>query len=396
MLGAVGHLSIRNKAFILTHLVRCVEHLLLEKAKPMSSATFANQSTSSTPSATPERISELAGLLRDRIGGSIKEIAAINLQARVLAINAQIEAARAGEAGRAFAVVGGEMAGFATSTESAARKLEEETDAVVRELADVSRKLATDVRGTRLCDLALTNIDLIDRNLYERSCDCRWWATDAAFVAALASPDAGSVRYAGERMAVILKAYTVYFDIVLADRTGTIIANGRGDTFASKGTNHASAPWFSSALQTASGDEFGFQTVHASPLVDGRRVLVYSCKVCRGGDAKAEPLGVIGIVFNWDGLAQKIMHETPTSSTGGTKSRVCITDDQGLVLADSEDRLLQDTISVPGQAALFAADKASAVVERNGQRLLVAHAKSPGFETYRTGWHSLILETLAR
>ena len=28
----------------------------------------------------------------------------------------------------------------------------------------------------------LTNIDLIDRNLYERSCDVRWWATDSSVV----------------------------------------------------------------------------------------------------------------------------------------------------------------------------------------------------------------------
>jgi hypothetical protein len=25
---------------------------------------------------------------------------------------------------------------------------------------------------------------------------------------------------------------------------------------------------------------------------------------------------------------------------------------------------------------------------------LIAHAQSPGFETYRTGWHSLIIEEL--
>ncbi len=358
--------------------------------------TVPSPSPSSASNATPERISELAGLLRTRIGGSIKEIAAINLQARVLAINAQIEAARAGEAGRAFAVVGGEMAGFATSTESAAKKLEQETEVVVRELADVSRSLATDVRGTRLGDLALTNIDLIDRNLYERSCDCRWWATDAAFVAALAQPGPDTARFAGERMAVILKAYTVYFDIVLADLSGRIVANGRSDTYASMGTPHASSPWFQSALQTASGDEFGFQTVHASPLAGGKRVLVYSCKVCRDGNAQGEPLGVIGIVFNWDSLAQKIVHDTPTDATGTGASRVCITDDAGFVLADSQDRLLQDTLALPGQSALFATPKASKVIEQGGRRMLVAHAQSPGFETYRTGWHSVIIETLAK
>lgn len=355
----------------------------------------AKQSTQDR-AATPERIRELADLLRTRIGGSIKEISAINLQARVLAINAQIEAARAGEAGRAFAVVGGEMAGFAGSTELAAKKLEQETEAVVNELASHSRSLATDVRGTRLCDLALTNIDLIDRNLYERSCDCRWWATDSAFVDALTSDDQAQARHAASRMAVILKAYTVYYDIVLAKLDGTIIANGRGETYPSTGTNHREAGWFTSALRTANGDEFGFESVHASPLAGGRRVLVYSCKVCRGGDARAEPVGVIGIVFNWDGLAQKIVHETPIDAARRAHARVCIVDDTGRVLADSQDRMLVDTLRLPGQSELFAGTKNSTLVDLGGRRTIVAHARSPGFETYRTGWHSLILEPVTQ
>ncbi len=344
--------------------------------------------------ATPERISELTATLLARIRGSIKEIADINLQARVLAINAQIEASRAGEEGRAFAVVAQEMATFSDRTQRAAEKLEQQSEGLVLELAEISRRLATDVRGTRLCDLALTNIDLIDRNLYERSCDCRWWATDTAMVDALEHPSDEAARHASERLGVILKAYTVYFDIVLADRHGVIVANGRAGTYASPGTQHAKAPWFQSALATASGDEFGFQSVHASPLVGGKRVLIYSCKVCRGGDARAEPLGVLGIVFNWDGLAQKIVHETPIEEAKKPVTRTCIVDREGNVLADSRDQILQEKIEFPERSALFAQKKGTIVAGLGVGRSLVAHAQSPGFETYRTGWHSLIIENL--
>jgi hypothetical protein len=343
-------------------------------------------------SATPQRISELADTLHARIRGSIKEIAEINLQARVLSINAQVEAARAGENGRSFAIVGQEMVSFSNRTQQAAQKLEEESEALVLELAEISRQLATSVRGTRLCDLALTNIDLIDRNLYERSCDCRWWATDAAMVAALDQPGEATAKYASQRLGVILKAYTVYFDIVLADRSGTIIANGRPAEFSSVGTKHSDAPWFRSAAATASGDDFGFQSVHESTLVGGKRALVYSCRVCRGGDAKAQALGVLGVVFNWDGLAQKIMHETPIESDRKARTRVCIVDDEGSVLADSQDRILQDNLNFSERSTLFAQKKACLPVTVNGLPHLAAHAQSPGFETYRTGWHSLILE----
>ena len=345
--------------------------------------------------ATPERISELTSTLLARIRGSIKEISEINLQARVLSINAQIEASRAGEQGRAFAVVAQEMVSFSERTQRAAAKLEQESEALVLELAEISRQLATDVRGTRLCDLAFTNIDLIDRNLYERSCDCRWWATDAAIITALESRDTATAQHASDRLGVILKAYTVYFDIVLADLNGVVIANGRPSTYPSQGTHHAQAPWFQSAMATHSGEEFGFQSVHASSLVGGCRSLVYSCKVCRGGDPKSPAIGVLGVVFNWDGLAQKIVHETPVETSRRAHTRCCIVDDDGLVLADSRDQVLQAPIEFPERAALFDRRKASLVAQLGAGRALIAHAQSPGFETYRTGWHSLIIEELS-
>jgi hypothetical protein len=226
----------------------------------MSSTSAANPSAIT---ATPERISELTATLLARIRGSIKEISEINLQARVLSINAQIEAARAGESGRAFAIVAEEMATFSDRTQRAAGKLEQESEKLVLELAEISRQLATDVRGTRLCDLALTNIDLIDRNLYERSCDCRWWATDVAMVNALEQRSAESIAHAAHRLSVILKAYTVYYDIVLVDLQGAVIANGRPNTYRSQGSAQSKAPWFQAALSTSSGDDFGFQSVHS-------------------------------------------------------------------------------------------------------------------------------------
>ncbi len=337
----------------------------------------------------------MTATLRERISGSIQDIGTITLQSRVLSINAQIEAARAGESGKSFAIVGQEMVTFSNRIQSAAKSLELDSQTLVMELSEISRVLATRVRGTRLSDLALTNIDLIDRNLYERSCDCRWWATDGAMVSALENADdEGVVAHASERLGVILKAYTVYFDIVLADLDGTIIANGRPADYASVGMAQGHAPWFKSAMATGSGDEFGFQSVHESALVGGKRVLVYSCKVCRGGSASAEPIGALGVIFNWDGLAQKIMHETPIEPEKKALTRVCIVDDGGNVLADSEDRILKEKLEVPDRDGLFKEAKTCRSTALGRTECLIAHAQSPGFETYKTGWHSVIIERM--
>lgn len=343
---------------------------------------------------TPERISQLSTDLARCIAASGNEIEQINLQTRLLSFNAQIEAARAGTAGVAFGVVGQEMVSLSHRTAEAAQRLRSESQGLVGELTSISRNLSSDVRGTRLADLALVNIDLIDRNLYERSCDCRWWATDAAVVNALAEPSAEHARYASERLAVILKAYTVYFDIVLADREGRIIANGRPDRYRSTGTNHANADWFRSAVACATGDEFGFQTAHRSPLAANERVLIYSCKVCAGGRADAEPLGVLGVIFRWDALADTIVRHTPVDEADKPRTRACILAPDGTLLADSAGHALTQKLALPGFAALLELKKGHREIELGGKRAVLGIARSPGFETYATGWHSVVIQTL--
>jgi hypothetical protein len=187
---------------------------------------------------SPERISALAKNINEKLSGSLREIDAINLQIRLLSMNAQIEAAHAGEAGKSFGVVATSMGSLAQRTTDVAEGLSSKVQSDIDEMVLISRQLATDVRGNRLSDLALNNIDLIDRNLYERSCDVRWWATDPSLTEACESPDDNQLTsFASKRLGVILDAYTVYFDLVLCTTDGTIIANGRPREYRSAGKN---------------------------------------------------------------------------------------------------------------------------------------------------------------
>jgi hypothetical protein len=347
--------------------------------------------------ATPERIQKLAEQILARIRSAAGEIGKVNSQVTILSINTRIEAARMGDAGRAFRVVGDEMIKLAANTGTIADRLQAETQGAAIELAEISRALATTVRGVRLSALALTNIDVIDRNLYERSCDIRWWATDSSVVDALeALDDAAVLQRANHRLGVILKAYTVYHDIVLADMTGTVVANGRPREYPSRGTNHATAEWFRSALQTANGDGFGFESAHRSPLAGGAPALVYSCKVCRAGDPAGEPIGVIGTVFNWEGLGGKIVTDTPLDRSEQDRTRCCIVDRDGRLLADSAGKALVETFDLEPIRGLLDQPQGFVLVEVEGKRVLYAQARSPGFETYATGWHALIVQQVPR
>ena len=166
------------------------------------------------------------------LDSAIGEIYSVNSKTKLLSLNARIEAARSGEAGAAFGVVAEEMQTLSAQTQIIAAGMSNRTR---EETAVLMGLIDSTIRGTRLRDLALVNIDLIDRNLYERTCDVRWWATDGSLVDALENGTTENREFASRRMGVILSAYTVYHDLVLCDPSGRVVANGRPDLFASIG-----------------------------------------------------------------------------------------------------------------------------------------------------------------
>jgi cache domain-containing protein len=278
-------------------------------------------------------------------------------------------------------------------------QLSENMDKVIRdieqikEIARINEHVSTSYRSIRLSDIALTNIDLIDRNLYERSCDVRWWATDNSIIDALIQDTPQAYHFASERMGVILDSYTVYFDLVLSNREGEIVTNGRKNQYKSIGANVSDAKWFRDAMTCASGQDYAWETVHHSPLVNNELALVYTTAV-RGdrGKENGKIVGALGIIFRYEDLAQTILENVPLSKEEKKRSRLCIVDDNGLVLADSDHKILEDHIDFNGRKELFAEKKGFIIQEYNGKNCCIAHASAPGYETYTTGWHSLIIQ----
>jgi hypothetical protein len=328
------------------------------------------------PQAKDQNVTDIVRHLSASLQTTVVEINDINANTHLLALNARIEAARAGTAGAAFGVVAQEMQTLSAKTADAANVLATNTK---RTIDDLMELIGAKVRGTRLSDIALVNIDLIDRCLYERTCDVRWWATDSSVVDALTAQTSQAFHHASERMGVILNAYTVYFDLVLCDLKGRVVANGRPQDYASVGSDQSQETWFRESAQSRSGDEFGFQSAHYCRLVGDKPALVYSCGVRQGGQADGALLGVLGIVFNWEALAQTILCQTPLPESEREATRCLIADARGTILADSWGRQLQETLELPHRCEIFAEKKNYTLDGYNGRRSCIAHAQAPGF-----------------
>lgn len=344
---------------------------------------------------TPERIAQLARSIKQRLGDSITAIEDVNDDIHVLSINAKIQAARAGSAGAGFAVVADAVRMLVTRTQGITSNLQAQVEKTLGDLMAMNETLSHRVRGQRLAQVAATAIDIVDRNLYERSCDVRWWATEDALVRALTHRTPQNLRQASRRLGVILDSYTVYLDLILCDLEGRVQARGRPERWSSEGTMVSEREWFVSARKTTSGTEFGFEGVHESALVGGKPVLVYSCLVRRGGEADGDPVGVLGIVFDWEALGTVVADRAMATLATETSQAVTVllTYADAWIIASSDAALRNSRLNLKHWDGI--SEKKLGFFDGpgpGGKPTLTGFAVSAGFETYKTGWYALALE----
>jgi hypothetical protein len=313
-----------------------------------------------------------------------KSIQHITNQMKMLALNALIESSRAGAQGAGFAVVAQEVRSVGQQVEAIARELETQLTKRTGNLMSSIERMTERSRGDRMVDLSLNAIELIDRNLYERTCDVRWWATDAAVVDCAAAPDTANVSHVSERLAVILGAYTVYLDLWLCDLDGNVLAGARPERFNVIGQNVAATKWFRGARELRSGDDYVAGDVERQPLLGNAQVATYCASVRAGGKANGKPIGVLAIHFDWESQARAIVQGVRVGAAD--KARVLLVDSSFRVIAASDGQgLLTERVplSLEGRRSGFYHDRSGA---------LVAFHATPGYETYKgLGWFGVIL-----
>ncbi|MBP7335127.1 cache domain-containing protein [Niveispirillum sp.] len=339
--------------------------------------------------ASPETIIELAKEVAEVSAMRTSAIGDITRRTKILALNAKIEAARAGVHGAGFGVVAAEVQTISSEIDLAASRMRDEIVGSANRLHQLGQGLVGSMRGQRLADLALNMIDIVDRNLYERSCDVRWWATDSAVVDALQKPDADSLAHASRRLGVILKSYTVYLDIWVADAQGRVIASGRPDRYRVAGRSVVGESWFRDAMATRDGSEFAVADVAPHEGLGGQPVAIYSTAIRANGAENGRPLGVLGIFFDWApqaGTVVKSVRLTEEERQEG-RTKCLIVDSNFRVMAASDERYL-----LIGRYPLQTDGKDMGYYQTE-DGTLVAFALTPGYETYKgLGWYGLILQ----
>jgi chemotaxis signal transduction protein len=146
-------------------------------------------------------------------------------------------------------------------------------------------------------------VDLLDRNLYERSDDCRWWALTPELRSALAAPlqPADSVRRITSILEYINTLYTVYTRIFVYDQGGVILAStGPSSGGAADGGvvgQSVDTATLNQVLALPTEQSYHVTPFQTSPLYDSEPTYIYHAAIRDPADER-RVVGGIGIVFD--------------------------------------------------------------------------------------------------
>lgn len=161
-------------------------------------------------------------------------------------------------------------------------------------------------------------VDIMDRNLYERANDCRWWALNSELRNLLQSP-AGprDSRRAAEVLQSINRLYTVYSLLLLFDARGQVLAVSQPAAQEWVGRT-LSASWVGATLSLRDGQSFVMSSHQPTPLYGDASTYVYSAAVLpAAGAGSSAALGGIAIVFDGQPQFAAMLRDVlPTGADG--------------------------------------------------------------------------------
>lgn len=246
-------------------------------------------------------------------------------------------------------------------------------------------------------------IDLIDRNLFERSAAIRWWSTDQYLWRALQDPSEDNQLAAAHRLRDINSSYSMYRNLILADRMGRILTASTPELIPEvKEIRVADHPWFVRAMRSKKSSDYAVQDVGETTLERGsNRSLIYSGGVRQDGKRSGDCIGVLGSLFDWVTESGKILKTCLPKDKNGKRIAGCVafyTNRDSEVIETTDANLVPLSVvpELPNEhRELKPGQSASGVIQLCGSPYIIGSSQSKGYREYQgLGWSAHILRPL--
>jgi chemotaxis signal transduction protein len=229
---------------------------------------------------------------------------------------------------------------------------------------------------------ARVTIDILVRNLFERTADVGFLAVDGPLCAhaALAAHDpahAASREALQQRFAAYTAKYSVYDDVIVLSPKGEVLAR-RDDDGAQAACQE---PWVAEALAS---DQPYFERHGASTLLGGREGLIYA-RTLRSPAGANVVIGLLCLSFRLQDEMAAVFRQLLSGPE--ERSVICLLDAERRVLQSSDAWQIPPGARLPlnGERLFFA-----------GRDYLCASAAASGYEGYMgpPGWQACVLTPL--
>lgn len=252
---------------------------------------------------------------------------------------------------------------------------------------DAVRELYDTVLGFNMQDaefIARLMVDLLDRNLYERANDCRWWALSPDLRDALHTNNAAAIERARQTLQHINSLYTVYTSIVLYDLEGAVVAASRRDASGSLPDTPVSHEVVQGVSRLGSEDAYVVEGFGPHAYYGDQSTYVYHAAL-RTDDGANYMLGGIALVFD---SAVELSAMLDGALAGKPHSHACYVDRQGRIIAASSDSGMETGGSLPFAVPpeMWSVECGSStchLVEHGDALFIVACCASDGYREFK-------------
>lgn len=239
--------------------------------------------------------------------------------------------------------------------------------------------------------LASLAVDIMDRNLYERANDCRWWALTSAFRRNLAKTDITELnkRQLSAILTYINNLYTVYTNLYLYDVHGEIIAVSNPQETHIVGRKLDDSTGFRDALREANSQSYSVSNFLSTALYDDRPTYIYNSAITDLTETN-KVIGGIGIVFDSEPQFSAMLTEILPKNADGSpikNSFAAFTDRKGIILSTVNNATHAVSEKLPIDEAylkLSNGQTSSTLIKYSGRNYVLGVAVSKGYREYKT------------
>jgi chemotaxis signal transduction protein len=218
-------------------------------------------------------------------------------------------------------------------------------------------------------ELARLAADIMDRNLYERANDCRWWALSPVIRRALSGADpARGTDALNTVLSQINDLYTVYTRLVVFDRGGIVRGVSRDEPEATLLGRPVDPAWVAAVAALGDTQRYAVSEFAATPLYGGEPTYVYLAAIRDEGGSFS---GGIAIVFHAGREFKAMLDDV----LGGRDGWAAFVDGAGKIVASTDAELPIGATLPTGREA--------GIVEYRGANYVQAVQRAPGYREFK-------------